>query len=262
MRSTKETRGPLLLPLAFIALGIALLLNNFLLLGGFNLSALWPLLLVLAGAQILLRGDLLPDAEGRTFGLTRGSIESATLEISAGEIDVNLRSMQREGRLIAGQYAADSRPELDVTDTHARLRMNRSATPWMSFADWQLGLAHDLPWQVFVSTHLGQVQLDLSEIIIQDVLAATGVGDIRVIAPLEAFGALQLRSTLGDIHFRTPDGYAARVYVQPSSLFKLHVDENRYRQADDGMYIAAGANPNQPMVDVYITGTFGDGYLT
>ena len=102
--------------------------------------------------MILLRGDFVPSDEARSFGITRGSVESAALEISAGEIDVQAYALQREGRLIAGQYAANSRPTLDVQETHANLKMDRAATPWLSFADWRVALARDLPWSLFVTT--------------------------------------------------------------------------------------------------------------
>jgi hypothetical protein len=258
----KGSRGPLLLPLALVAVGVALLLNNFLLLSGFNLTALWPLLLVIAGAQILLRGDLVPSAEARSFGITRGSVESATLEISAGEIDVQARALQREGRLIAGQFAADSRPELEINETHTTLRMHRAATPWLSFADWELGLALDLPWQLLISTNLGQVQLNLEGLIIQDAVIATGLGDIRLVCPQEAFGPLYLRSALGDIHVTTLPGQAARLTVRGGSMFRVHVNEQRYRQVEPGVYLALDAQANKSALDVQISGTFGDAYLS
>jgi hypothetical protein len=259
---SKRSTGSLLWPLALVIAGIALLLHNFLLLGGFNLTALWPLLLVLAGATILLRGDLLPSDDARTFGITRGSVESATLEISAGEIDVQARALQREGRLIAGQFAADSRPELQVTDTHAVLRMDRAATPWLSFADWDLGLTPDLPWQLFVSTSLGQVRLDLSGLVLADATIATGIGDIRIQPPQEAFGPLYLRSALGDIHVTTPAGYNTRITVAGARMFHVHADEERYRQPQPGTFIALDAAANAQRVEIHISGTFGDAYLS
>jgi hypothetical protein len=258
----KGSRGPLLWPIAVALVGIALLLNNFLLLSGFNVSALWPLLLVLAGAQILIRGDLVPNAEARTFGITRGSVESATLEVSAGEIDVLGRGLQREGRLIAGQFAADSRPELQVTDTHAHLVMDRAATPWLAFANWEIGLTPDLPWRLLLSTSLGQVQLDLSTLIVQDAIIATGIGDIRLVCPQEAFGQLWLRSAMGDIHVSTPHGYRARVTVVGGRLFGIQADDTRYQQREPGVFIARDAAENAPQIDIHVSGTFGDAYLS
>ena len=51
--------------------GGLLLFNNFLLLEDFNVVALWPLLLVAAGAYILLRGDLLPSDTYHVWHHTR-----------------------------------------------------------------------------------------------------------------------------------------------------------------------------------------------
>ncbi|MBC7869431.1 MAG: hypothetical protein H7Y09_01220, partial [Chitinophagaceae bacterium] len=155
----KSSRGVMVGALILVALGVVLLLNNFYFLGGFNVFALSPLLLLLVGAVILLRGDIL-NGGGRNFGITRGSVESASLEVSAGAIDVSLRALTREGRLIAGQYAEDSRPQLIVDDAHAFLRLDRAATPFFAFADWEINLARDLPWDVYVSTSLGQADLD------------------------------------------------------------------------------------------------------
>ncbi len=258
----KGSRGPWLWPLALAAVGVVLLLNNFLLLGDFNAASLWPLLLVVAGAGILLRGDLIPNSEGKTFGITRGSVESATLEISGGEIDVRVRALQQEGRLIAGQYALDCRPGMRVSETHTHLKLDRAATPWLSFADWEMGLTRDLPWQILVSTSLGQVNLDLSGLILQDGVIATGLGDIRVVCPAEAFGPLQLHSTLGNIHLITPVGYQTHITAQNGRLFKVHADERRYQEIEPGIYSAHDAEENAPLIEVTISGTFGDAYLT
>ena len=258
----KSSRGPWLWPLLLTAFGIVLLLNNFLLLGDFNATSLWPLALVILGAVILLRGDLLAGGDGRTFGITRGSVESATLEISAGEVDVQMRALQQEGRLIAGQYALSARPVMRVSDTHTHLSMHRAATPWYSLSSWEMGLARDLPWQVFISTSLGQVNLDLADVIVSEAVIATGIGDIRVIAPHEALGNLQIRSTLGNIHLITPLGNYSRIRVQQGRFMSIHADENRYTQSEPNVFISLDAAGNAPLVEISVTGTFGDLYLT
>lgn len=258
----KGSRGPWLWPLLVTAFGVILLLNNFLLLGDFNALSLWPLTLVVIGAGILVRGDVLPSAEGRTFGITRGSVESATLEISAGEIDVQLRGLQQEGRLIAGQYALASRPAMRVSDTHTHLAMNRSATPWFSLSNWELGLARDLPWELFISTHIGQINLDLADVIVKTAVLASGIGDIRVIAPREVLENIQIHSTLGNIHLITPMGYRAQITVQRGRFFGVHVDENRYERFEDQTFIALDPQEDTPLVEIFVSGTFGDTYLT
>ncbi|MEL6148421.1 MAG: DUF5668 domain-containing protein, partial [Chloroflexota bacterium] len=88
----KGSRGPVVWPLMLTLVGIVLLLDNFLLIP-LNTAALWPLLLVVAGAVLLLRGDFTPDDSTRTFGITRGSVEAALLEINAGEIDTRIGAL-------------------------------------------------------------------------------------------------------------------------------------------------------------------------
>lgn len=253
--------GVVLGSLALIALGVILLLNNFFLISGFNVSALLPLILVILGAIILLRGDILSSSSGRNFGITRGSVESATLTVSAGEIDVQINALAREGRLIAGQYAADSRPALTGDERRANLIMHRAATPWLSFANWTASLAPDLPWQVFVSTHLGQVDCDLRGVIVQGAVIATGLGDIRLVCPSEAFEPIVARSAIGTIHVIVPPGCAARVTVSGSRLFRVYIDEARYQQVEPHVYITQEADENQPLLEVYLSGTFGDAFL-
>ncbi len=254
--------------LLLIIVGGILLLDNFLLLGDFNATALLPLILVVIGAQILLRGDINIDEEVRRFGITRGSVESATLEVSSGEIDVEIRALPEDLRLrdnqfalTAGQFAANSRPALQIDQTYAHLKMLRKKTSLFSMADWRVGVANDLPWQVLVSASLGQVTLDLSQMIIHDGLIATGFGDIQLTAPPEAFGTIHLRSTLGNIHVVTPEGYNVTITVQAGHFFGVNVDEMRYEMDESGIYLAKDVDPNAPRVNILVSGTFGDAYL-
>jgi hypothetical protein len=172
-----------------------------------------------------------------------------------------MRALQREGRLIAGQFAAQSRPQMGVQEAHAILKMDRAMTPWLSFADWEMGLARDLPWQILVSTHLGQVNLDLSGLIVQDAVIATGIGDIRLVCPREALGTLRVRSALGNIQIVTPHGSNVRIIVEASRLFTAHADENRYAQVEPNVYTSHDADPDAPLIDIHVSGTFGDAYF-
>ena len=163
--------------------------------------------------------------------------------------------------MIAGQYAANSRPALTVDDLHARLSMERSRTPWLSFADWQMQLSPFLPWQPVISSSFGQVTLDLQALIIENALISTGIGDIHLIAPGEAFEALYCHSTLGSIHITTPPGYNVRVSVEGGRFFGAHVDDERYDAIGEKTFISRDPAEDAPAVDIVVSGAFGDVYL-
>lgn len=259
MRAT-SSRGWMLIALAFLVLGVVLLLQNFLLIGGTNLLMFWPLMLAAAGFVILLRGDLFATT-GKSFGITRGSVVSGTLEVSAGVVDVQCHALGREGRLIAGQFAAGARPSLSVEDNHTRLRFDRAATPLLAWGDWDLSLARDLPWDVRVSTWLGTVNLDLDGLIIQRGQIGTGFGDIRLTCPQEAFEPIRVHSTLGTIRLEAPPGVSARVYVTGPRVFRTRVDTARYEVVAPNVYATRDAEPGLPTTEFHLSGTFGDCYL-
>lgn len=261
--SARRAKGPILLPLILVGSGVLLLLNNFLIVQNFNLAHLLPLALVVIGGQILLRGDWLPGADFRTFGITRGSVESALLEIESGEIDVGIQALQgrTQERLIAGQYAANARPELFVTGTHAHLRLERSRTPWLSFADWELGLSSGLPWELLISTGSGVVNVDMTSIIVKKVAIYTGIGEIRFVAPTELFETIQLHSTLGNIYITAAPAVPTRITIMGGRLFNIHVDASRYTQTDPGVYETGAPATDLPAVVIQVTGGAGDVYL-
>lgn len=262
-QGSSKKRGPWLWPLALAIIGIGLLLNNFLLLGDFNLLNLWPLSLVIIGAQVLLRGDFAPSWDSRTFGITRGSVESATLEISSGEIDTYLSALPAtsQERLIAGQFAVQARPNLKVQNLHAHLQFKRADTPWLTFADWEIGLARDLPWNIFATAYLGNIYLDLENLIIEKAAIYSGIGDIRLTLPLESFDVIRLRATLGNIYLRAPIGVRAHIHIQSGRFVQSYIDENRYQHVGDNVYLTQDIHPELPNIDVYLHNTFGDIYL-
>ena len=121
----------------------------------------------------------------------------------------------------------------------------------------------------FVTTHLGQVQLDLSGLIVQRAVIATGFGDIRVVSPEEALEPLHLRSTLGNVHLIVPPGSNVRITASGSSLFHVHADETRYEAQPQGgsrygaqaVYVTRDPHAESPLIEISVSGTFGDAYL-
>jgi hypothetical protein len=266
----RVTRPPVLISLALIVIGAVLLLRNFLLIDSAALDPArwWPVLLVAAGAQVLWRGDLAFTWQAQTFGITRGNVQAAVIEIGSGEIDVKIRALRREGRLIAGQYAARSRPDLVVRGGQARLRMQRGQTWLLSLTDWEIGLARDLPWQMLLSAFLGDIDADLRGLQVEQAYLATSFGDVRIIAPetvdiqpVRNGSRLRGGSTFGSVVLTIPDGTAAVVQIDAGRLARTQIDETRFFRREPGVYatldydaaVEAGVTP----ISVHLFGTFG-----
>ncbi len=254
-------RSPLILPLVLVAIGVYLLLRNFLLVENLDLLKYWPVLLILLGLQLLLRGDIGITWQSQTFGITRGSVQTASLETSSGEIDVKVRALRREGRLIAGQYAGRSRPGLTVRGDHARLFMQRGQTWPFSQADWEIGLAKDLPWSLLISAHLGEIDVDLRGLQIDQANLASGIGDVRVIAsdlPGEATpGDIRACSTFGNVTLVIPPQVEAVIKVQHKAMSRLQIDEARFLMLEPGIYATLGYEQSSLPMTVELASTFG-----
>jgi hypothetical protein len=255
--ATQRSPGLWLWPIALTIIGVLLLLHNYFLLE-FNILQLWPLLLVVLGLQVLLRGDFGISWAGHTFGITRGSVEAGTLRANSGELDLRLGVLEREGRLIAGQYTARSRPQLVADGSRAILTMLRGNTWLLSMADWELGLAGDLPWRLLLSSYLGEIDADLRGLIVDEAIIASGFGNIHVVGPDSPAGPIAVRSTLGDITLNIPEHMAASVTVNGSAFFGVKLLSNRWEETGPNSYQTINyAGADDPLT-ITVTGTFGD----
>jgi len=243
-------------PVALVIVGVLALLHNYLILD-FNVLQLWPLVLVLLGLQALLQGDVGFSWAGQHFGITRGSVEAASLRADGGELDVHIHALQREGRLIAGQYTARSRPHLQVDGNHAALTMLRSRTWFFSLANWDFGLAKDVPWELLVSTHLGEIEIDLCGLIVGQARITTGFGDIHLIGPDSPAGPIVVRSTLGDIYLTVPDGVEAAVTVVGGPMLDVRVQDERWQPRGERRYTTPGYDGAIEPLEFTVSGTFG-----
>lgn len=247
--STQPKRAPWLWPILLMIGGVVLLLDNFLLID-VNLAAYWPVVLVLLGLQVLWRGDIAPSWQAHTFGITRGSVQSGSIEIESGELDVQLRALRKPGRLIAGEYTARSRPSLSVRNNHATLRMQRGQTWWLSLADWDVGLATDLPWGILVSSFLGRLELDLRGLMVDRVYAASGFGDVTLTCPEDAHGLVYARSTFGDVRLVLPPHHPVTLTIKSGPLGRVRLNPARFRLVEPGVYSTA---PDGEVADLAVT---------
>lgn len=256
-------RAPWLWPIILMAGSIILLLNNFLLIE-LDITSYWPVLLVALGLQILVRGDIAASWQAHTFGITRGSVQSASIEVESGELDVQLHALHKPGRLIAGQYTARSRPDLRVRNNHATLRMQRGQTWWLSLADWDVGLANDLPWEVLMSSHLGELEADLRDLHIERAYISSGFGSVKVTCPRSIDGEIIARSTFGDVRVAIPTRSNALIRVKSGPFGRVRLDTERFAEIEPGLYATRVVDTdadNENDLSITVGTAFGSIYI-
>lgn len=261
MIGSLSKRGLWLWSLVFVAGGLVLLLDNYFLID-LDWHPYWPLLIVVAGIQLLLRGDIGLNWQAHTFGITRGSVLAASIEVESGELDVQLRALRKPGRLVAGQYTARSRPSLSVRNNRASLILRRGQTWWLSLADWDVGLATDLPWGILVSSYLGHLDVDLRGLNVDRAYVASGLGSITLTCPEQASGPIFARSTFGDIHVTIPELSHAVITVKNGPFSRVQLDPARFEQLEPGIYSTAPAGDESHMMYISASTVFGSVHIS
>ena len=71
-----------------------------------------------------------------------------------------------------------------------------------------------------------------------------------------------MRSTLGNVHILTPPGYRTRIIVSGGWFFGVHCDETRYQQVETGIYMSREPDDASPLSEIFVSGTFGDAFLS
>jgi hypothetical protein len=184
-------------------------------------------------------------------------VQTASLEASSGEIDVKVRALRREGRLIAGQYTARSRPALEVRNNHAYLSMQRGQTWPFSQGDWEIGLARDLPWTLLISTHLGELDVDFRGLQVREANLATGFGDIGLVVNEFIVNGVRARSTFGNITVNLAPEVQIIVRLEDRPMSRVHIDAAKYLMIRPGLYATLNYEQAEAPVTVDVATTFG-----
>jgi hypothetical protein len=261
-----------------ILLGVALLLQQ---LGIWQipwsqLVALWPLALILIGLEMLLRrvpmgglvyivlaaailavmwfawpalGPRLAARETHVAELPLEGIESASIEISMGVGDLELRPLAEPGLLYRAELLYDpSRTELSESRTlqnghmTASLRMTGITTgPMFGGATdrLELELSPDVPITLVIDAGVSRSRIDLRGMVTTGLEINSGVGDAHVLLAEGEYEAF-VSGGVGTLTIELPAGVGAQVQVQ-GGLGSVRVDD-RFDRIDDEYRVEGAGN--------------------
>jgi hypothetical protein len=233
-------RGPIILPIALIVLGIVLLLANMGYIAldlGELVRTYWPLIFVLIGAELILAALLgrrgAPPAEELTYDLDGAELADVRLNFGAGRL---LVGGAPAGRLLVGTFEGGVR----ARRKGASVELSSDADAWWSgawrgrAASWQVGLTTEVPLRLTVQSGASQTDLELGDLRLAALDLRVGASETACRLPLPR-GRLPVSVELGaaSVRLELPDGAAARVRSR-LALGTTDVSSRRFTRTTDG----------------------------
>ena len=283
------------LAILLIVAGVLILLANF---GWFDwftlvrLGALWPVLLVAIGADMLTRGRYrLPvwgaaiviggllfvyqgsgprgvlgggAAESHTIAHTLAGARAAEVTVSTSVGNLRLSDAAASGELVAGTIVT-GRGETLIDDLSRRgdtavLRLTSRQGPGVNLGggadrrSWDLQLTRSVPIALDVNTGVGQARLDLRALNLTSLRMEAGVGEVTATLPAQGVYGAEFKAGVGATHVTIPSSMAARVTVK-AGLGSVHVNGTFARSGD--VYETPGYPSASDRVDLNVEGGLG-----
>jgi hypothetical protein len=279
-------------PVFAIGLGTVFLLSN---LGWLPWSALellwrlWPLLLVAVGLDIILArrstalsilgvvialvmlggalwlvgvGDLGGEAlGGETINQPLGEATYADVTLSPAVGDLMVDSLGDSDDLVAGRVRTDRpgqifadydlRGDTAVYRLTGRLGVYTVSDTWK----WDLGLNSQIPMNLDANQGVGEIDLDLVELQVDDLNVSQGIGEITVRLPAGGRYHASVSQAIGQVTVEIPEGLGVRMEVDRalSGLTRPGVLE---RQGE--VYVTPGYQNADARVDLEIDQAIGN----
>ena len=200
--------------------------------GAAPMQFFWPLLLVLAGAWIVLEVLMRPRAVSEQASVDLQGATEATVRLIHGAGELRLAGGAAPGQLASGTFVGGLEQSAHRTGAGLEVRLS---VPSFSFPflsnferyDWDLRLNSDIPISLRLETGAAKADLDLSTLRLTALKLNTGASETRVTLP--AHGRLPANFELGaaSLMIIVPEGVAARVRVS-QGVSNVVVNETRF----------------------------------
>jgi hypothetical protein len=248
----KRRGGSLVIPLLVIVLGVLLLLDNLnvVSIDWSSIWKLWPVLLIAIGIEIILGrrvsfGAILllvivvlfggmalswsvlggtGDRTTERITWPMDGVERAELVLDVGIAGLALNGQTDMSDLLVADL--DLAPGFDVSDqvkvsgdvARGRIASQADFAPppqifGRKTSEWEVQLNEQVRWTLDVSSGVGDVHLDLSELRAGALKLDTGIGSVDVIMPQQGAVRATIDGGIGDITVAIPPGAQARVRV-------------------------------------------------
>lgn len=257
MRSSSIFWGVILL-----LVGSVLLIDNLGLLGELDAwGIIWPVALIMLGAYMLLGILLRRPAKTEQVSIPLEGAGSASLKVrhGAGKLEIGAGGDSTnllEGLFVGGLERSAKR---DADTLRVKLRIPEQGFDfWDSKPelDWRFVLNARVPLVLNIGAGAGRADLDLTNLLVSDLVLKTGASEINLHLPARAgLTRVKVEAGAASLSMHVPDGVAARIHVR-SGLSAIRVDQARFPK-QDGAFLSPGFDEAANKVDIDIEAGVG-----
>lgn len=253
----------LVLGLVLIVIGLALLLNNLGIVPGLwrFIAGLWPIALVAMGLAVLLgwqRGITLPWQASKSTPINEplADVRTTTLELSGhvGELEIEAGGASSRD-LLSGKVPANSRLQVENSGSSALIWLEQKGLgrlPFISPKDaWELRLNPSVGWTLHLNAGLGEAEIDLTDLRVQELQLGGPSGEVKVKLPRRGQCVVIAAGHIDDLTLRVPDGVLARIY--PPAGGTSRIDTVRFPLRDDA-YESPGFGAAVDWIEIRLDG--------
>ncbi|MBN1309767.1 MAG: hypothetical protein JXB30_00015 [Anaerolineae bacterium] len=214
---------------------------------------------VVLGLNALIGGEITAGPEPRSF-TARGSVVRGRLEAKTGLCDLVVGKCGSD-RVATTHYGPLGKPGFEVRDGIAYLRLVQAAFQ-PNVTQWRSELAANVLWDVEAHSFIGELIMDLSELRLEEVIAGTKLGYIKMTCPTRGYVRMSLNSTFGEIEIEVPPQVGVKVAVKKGPLATLAINNERIETIRHNRYATPDFDAAPAQVEIHIRSSAGDIILT
>jgi len=186
------------------------------------------------------------------------------IRVGSGVGDLVVVPCDDAGTLFEGEYESEKSLRSHLVGDRGEVALGEWASLdwfpyfWRFFGDCRIELNRRIPLALSVVRHLGDIDLDLSSIRVQDIRVEYATGDLDIQLPSAAGSTTAtIRATVGDIKLGVPPELGARIAVGSAFLGSRYIDRDLFERRGYE-YVSKGFDKAENQLDLSIYSHLGD----
>jgi hypothetical protein len=195
------------------------------------------------------------------------ALKLANIKVGFGIGDVEVAAFDEAGILFQGDYENQKRLRFRLLEEEGQIVVGDwSSADWLPYFWYLLGDCHiklnkHIPLRIAADSRVGDTNLDLFELRLQDLRVRNLVGDLDIQFPQVGLISGSIESTLGDITISVPLALGARIRLGSAVLGKCRIEGDLFER-HGSEYVSKNFDKAENRLDLRIDFHLGDLRIT